>query len=406
MAPLLKRLPPARRPGRLPDGKTKDAAKSALSAIAGLGPSAKDALPQVLPLLADPDPAVKALAFEAVAALGDPSAAPQVASAFADEQKRVAALRADWVGAPLPKEYGKGFEPAVRALSDSPAAAKTAQRTADMLDRVAELDRERAAAAGKILRQERAPQELVADAEPEQLAPFAAGLEAMGAVNAEGAQAILDGYRDDDSADLRRAAYVGLARLGGAALKDAENGLFDASLEVRTATTDALGHAGKAGQQALADVLPKLTGDHLAVLRDMDGAQLDAGVVPELVKEVQEGGADSALAAHLLGQMKAGAALPVLLKVIDDPTAAAQREAIWALGQIGDRKAAEVVARELLSESADLRAAAAEALGQIGSAAQVPALEALKGDYYVRVRDAAGAALAKLKGPAAVERAK
>lgn len=403
MAPLLKRLPSARHAGRLPDGKTKEAAESALVAIAGLGPSAKDALPQVLGLLDDPDGQVRALAFGAVAGIGDPAVAKQVASAFADEQKRLAVLRADWVQSPLPKAYAKGFEPAVRALSDARSEAKAAQRTADLLQKVAEVDRERAAAAGKILRQERAPRELVVDAEAEQLAPLAAALETLGAVKVEGAQALLDAYRDDDSVEVRRAAYVGLARLGGAALKDAGNGLFDASQEVRSATTDALGRAGKPGQNVLAELLPKMVGEHLTLLRDMDGAQLDGAVVPALVIEVQEGGADSALAAHLLGTMKATSAVPALLKVIDDPTAAAQREAIWALGQLGDRKAAGAVARELNSESSELRAAAAEALGQLGGPEQVPALEALQGDYYVRVREAAAAALARLKRPVAVE---
>lgn len=397
MDAFLKRLPPAKRVGRLPDGRTKDAAEAALSAIAGLGPSAKDALPQVLPLLSDPDPRVRELAFRALAGVADSSTAKQVSLAFSEEQKRVEAGRADWVKPALPLQYTAGFEPAIRALSEPPATAKAIQRGADMRAKVAELDNQRAAAAGKILRQERAPHELVDDVLPAQLAPYAAGLIAMGAVHAPDARALLDGARDDDEVEVRTAAYLGLVGLGEGALKDAENGLFDSSLEVRNAVAEALGRAGRGGQGTLIDALPKLAGEKLSVLRALRGNALDASAVPVLLTLVQTGGAESVLAAHLLGEMKAKEAVPALLKIVDDPTAAAQREALWALGQIGDRQAAASVGRALASESAELRAAAAEALAQIGGPDQIEALEALEGDYDVRVRSATSAALAKLK---------
>jgi len=393
---LLKRLPAAKHVGRLPDGRTKDAALAALGAIAGLGPSAKDALPQVLPLLGDPDPRVRTLAFSAAGGIRDPSAAEAVAQAFAEEEKRVAAGREDWVKPALPSEYAPGFEPAVRALSSSPAAVDTMRRGSEMLQKVAELDNQRAASAGKILRQERAPLELVNDLDAAQLAPFAAGLTALGAVHGARARELLDAARNDDSSELRTAAYLGLVGLGSDALKDAENGLFDASQEVRNAVAEALGGAGKGGQAALVDALPKLVGEKLPVLRALQGAQLAPSAAPVLSSLVQLGGAESSVAAHLLGEMKAEAALPVLLKIVEDPTAAAQREALWALGQLGDPKAAAPVACALESESAELRAAAAEALTHIGGPEQLVALRALEGDYDLRVRTAATAALAKL----------
>lgn len=393
---LLKRLPSEKHTGRLYEGRTKLLAEAALHAVAGLGPTAKAAVPQVLPLLADPDPQVRALAFLALAGVGDPSTAEATAKAFAEEQKQVALARADWVTAPLPKTYGPGFEPEVRELSRSPAAVSAGKRSADLLEKVAALDNQRAAAAGKILRQERVPHELVDDLTAEQLAPYAAGLQAMGAVHAEGARELLDAARDDDAVQVRVAAYRGLVGLGDSALKDAENGLFDASMEVRTTVAEALGKAGKGGQAALLDALPKLAGEKLDVLRALDGTLLPASAAPVIAPLLRAGGAESSLAAHLLGQLKASAAVPDLLKIVEDPTAAAQREAIWALGQIADPKAATVVGHELLSESAELRAAAAEALAQLGGADQLAALRALEGDYDVRVRTAAKAALAKL----------
>src|SRR5262249_7161839 len=53
--------------------------------------------------------------------------------------------------------------------------------------------------------------------------------------------------------------------------------------------------------------------------------------------------ADRALAASWLGKLKAKQALPVLLKLCDDPDGAVQAAAIEALGQIGDEAATPVL---------------------------------------------------------------
>jgi HEAT repeat protein len=117
--------------------------------------------------------------------------------------------------------------------------------------------------------------------------------------------------------------------------------------------------------------------------------------VEPLRKVVTEGGPESVLAATLLGRMKAKEAVPTLIKVLEDPTSVGRREMLTALGELGDSSAAEVVARDLYHDLPEIRAAAAAALARMGTGAQADALDALKSDYYRRVREAAVTALAK-----------
>ena len=91
--------------------------------------------------------------------------------------------------------------------------------------------------------------------------------------------------------------------------------------------------------------------------------------------------------------MGAKDAVPTLIKALDEPNSVARRDVLLALGAIGDAKAAEVVARDLFHDLPEIRAAAASALKKIGTPTQAESLDALKGDYFRTVREAAGAAL-------------
>ena len=81
-------------------------------------------------------------------------------------------------------------------------------------------------------------------------------------------------------------------------------------------------------------------------------------------------------------------AVPGLLELLDDPTAVARPEVLLALGRLRDARAVDVIARDLYSDRPEVRVAAATALGDIGGATDLEALDALKGDYYRRVREA------------------
>ena len=95
--------------------------------------------------------------------------------------------------------------------------------------------------------------------------------------------------------------------------------------------------------------------------------------------------------------------MPPLLRYLADPSAIGRREAILALGQIGEPTAADEVAKDLSHDSPEVRAAAAEAMVTLGSARHQEAVDALKGDYYRRVRESAEKALARISGGPAPE---
>jgi HEAT repeat protein len=111
--------------------------------------------------------------------------------------------------------------------------------------------------------------------------------------------------------------------------------------------------------------------------------------------------------ARLLGEARAKDAAQPLLKYLGDPAAMGRREAVIALGRIGELSAVDLLAKDLCHESPELRAAALEALTSLagaqdgkGKSALAPhaaALDALKGDYHLRVRELAAAAENALK---------
>jgi HEAT repeat protein len=194
---------------------------------------------------------------------------------------------------------------------------------------------------------------------------------------------------------VRTAALVGLTRLGPEGVALAKNGLFEAERELVKALAQALAEQGDAGRSALVELLPQIHGEKLVVLDALVKTGAPASAVGELQKVVSEGGPEVVLAATLLGRLKAKEAVPTLVKALGEPSGVGRRDLLTALGEIGDTSAAEVVARDLYHDLPEIRAASAGALTKMGTGAQADALDALKSDYYRRVREAAVTALAK-----------
>lgn len=367
---------------------------SGLQAVVGLGPSAQGALPKVLPLLGAVDTTQRMLAVEAVAAIGDASAAPALQKLYEQELKAIEALRQDWVPTPLAQTYNPEFDPNVaRANRDEkePRSAKTSQ----LFDRIRTLNAQRAKDAGRVQVQPRVPAELADDVEPLKLEPFAAVLRALGAVKAPGALELLKGYAGDSSVTLRTAALVGLARLGPEGVAAAQGGMFEAERDLQKALAQALAEQGEAGQSALVALLPQFASEKLVLLEALDRFGAPASSSAALQEVVRGGGPETALAANILGRLRAKDAVGTLTKVLEDPGTVARRELLLALGEMGDPQAADVVAKDLYHDLPEVRFAAATALQRMGTGAQAEALDALKSDYYRRVREAASAALAK-----------
>lgn len=364
---------------------------AALAAVVALGPSLKDLAPKVTPLLTSSDAQVRKLAVDALAELGDAAAASALLKAWDAEQKALEPVRADWIPAELPTTWAPGFDPSEPLPADDPSAV-VRSRTSELFKRVEALDAQRAKEAGKTLIKPRAPREVIDDGTDEQLKVLASLVRALGRLKVSGAREKVLPFTRDGNVSLRAAAWVALAALGD----DAREGLFDPERAVQAATAQALAEAGPTGQRVVIEAVGQLAGDRTRLLEPLRGAAPPREVAGPLVALIKEGGAEAALAASILGEMQAVDAVPALLSLLDDPTAVARREVILVLGRFRDPRPAEAIARDLYSDRPEVRAAAADALGELGATEHLEAIDALKGDYYRRVRDAASATVARL----------
>jgi HEAT repeat protein len=408
LEPVLKKLAGAPRaapaegddvdPSPAPATRNREPQVAGLQALAALGPTAKDALPKVLPLLASTDGVVRRMAFNAVGEMGDPAALDAVQKAYAKEVEMLAPKRQRWVPGDLPTEYQPGFDPAATALGDDPESHEALDRAkqSELMRRVSELNKQTLNARGKSATIAHAPREIVEDVSEEALQPLGAAIRTLGLLHAPGALETLQKHLEDSSPRVRRAAYEGLAALGPEGISSAADGLLESDRDVQSAVAQALADQGEPGQKAILEVLPKLSGDRLPLLAAIERAGPVAGAGAALVALLREGGPEAALAARLLGALDVPEAVDPLIKALGDPESVSRRDVLLALGRIGNPKASEAVSKELYSDSPDVRSAAAEALARVGSQAQAEALAALKGDYYRRVRESAQGALARV----------
>ncbi len=372
--------------------KLKSAATvpATLLALAALGTSAKEAVPKVLPLLSHSDPQIRKLAVDALVQLGDKSVGPQLLKVYEAEVKSLDAQRSDWVPQQLPLKYGPWFDPNAPADPKDPDAVMRPKQN-DLFRKVRALNDAKAKEAGRMILEAHPPREIVDDATEEQLKVLAALVRALGRLGTEGARGIAEKYLDESSPSLRASAYVSLAALGPEGLKAAQPGLFDTEREVQGATALAFAEAGDEGQVTLFAALTQLSGDRSRLIEPFKTMLPGKAASPALMQLVKEGGAEAGTAALLLGDMGATDAIDALLKTLEDPTCVVRREVIASLGKLKDHKAAPMVGKDLYSDSSDVRAAAAEALATLGAGEHADALDALKGDYYRKVREAASA---------------
>jgi len=370
-------------------------AATGLQAVIGLGPAAQPLLAKVTPWLGQNDAALRMLAVEAVTAVGDASVVPLLQKLYEQESKGLEPLRADWVNQKLPETYAPGFDPSAESSGRSNVEDRAA-RHASLFERVKALNAARVRESGRPVVKPRVPTELVDDVDAERLAPVATLLRALGMLRAPGALELLKGYAQDSSVVLRTAALVGLAHLGPEGVAIAKASLVEPERDMQKAVAQALAASGEAGQAALVELLPKMGSEKLLVLDALSkGAAIPAGASEALQAVVREGGAEAALAAALLGRLRAKDAIPTLLKALDETNSVARRDVLLALGELGDAQAADAVARDLFHDLPEVRAAAATALRKMGPGSHTESLDALKSDYFRSVREAAGAALTK-----------
>lgn len=374
--------------------KSPATAPQALTALLALSPQ-PELVPRLTPLAGSSDDTIRRLAVLVLAESKDPAAVPVVQKAWDAEVKALDPRRADWISGPLPETYADGYDPSKDVPADNPAAVVKA-RTNSLLDRVQALDAARAKEAGKTLLEAHAPREIVDDVTEDEVQVLATELRALGRLQVKTALPTAQAFVGETSPTLRSAGYATLALLG----EDARAGLFDVERSVQGATAQALVESGPAGQRVVLQAAVELAGDRSRLMEALRGVVPPPETAEALTQLVKEGGAESGAAATLLGEMGEKKAVPVLLAALDEPETVARRDVILALGKLGDPRAAEPIARDLYSDSADVRSAAARALTALKATQQVEAIDALKGDYDRRVRESATTAIEAL-APAA-----
>lgn len=367
--------------------KSPSTANAGLLAIVALAPQG-EVVPKVGALTTASDELTRRRAIEALAELGDPAGAPFVQKAWDAELKALEPRRLDWIPQELPTEYAAGYDPS-RALDPDDPFTVVRSRTSELFGRVQALDAQRAKEAGKTLLEPRAPREIIDDAAEDEVQLLAAILRALGKLKVEGARAFGQTFSRETSPSLRGAAFSALAFLG----EDARPGLFDTERSVQGTTAQALAESGPKGQLVVLQAISELVGDRTRLIDPLRGLVLPPEASGRLEQLAKEGGSEAGAAALMLGEMGAKSAVPVLLALLDDPEAIARRDVLQALGRLGDARAADAVARDLYSDSAEVRAAATRALAQLKAPVQLEAIDALKGDYDLQVRNAAAAAL-------------
>ncbi len=367
--------------------KSPSTAHAGLLAIVALAPKG-EVVPKVGALTTASDELTRRLAIEALAELGDPAGAPFVQKAWDAELKALEPRRLDWITQELPTTYAPDYDPAKELAADNPYAV-VRSRTNELFGRVQALDAQRAKEAGKTLLEPRTPREILDDAMEEEVKLLATILQAMGKLKVEAARASAQTFSRETSPSLRGAAFSALAFLG----EDARPGLFDTERSVQGSTAQALAESGPKGQLVVLQAISELVGDRTRLIEPLRALVLPPAASPRLEQLAKEGGSEAGAAALMLGEMGAKSAVPVLLALLDDPEAIARRDVLHALGRLGDARAADAIARDLYSDSAEVRGAAARALAQLKVPAQLEAIDALKGDYDLQVRNAAAAAL-------------
>jgi len=371
MQPILEKLP-RRRPAKARRTSAERANLSAaLTAVEALGPTARRALSAVVPLLRDSPLAIRSQAMAALAEIGDPSARHELESIFEEESQKLDELRARWIPAPLPKAYSPGFAP----LQGPGSAA------------------DRLLAASKTV--DAAPLEITEKVPTDELRLFSNALRALGSLGAPRAQPILAQRSTDPNPLVRTGAFLGLVRLNPPGRLLSANALDDPDPSVRAAVVQALA-SYEEGQRIIGDRLSSSSPDTLMYLEALSRVKPRVRPVEALRALVSGGGAEGTVAASLLGALEDRGGARVLLARLQASGNEGRREMLLALARLGDASAAEVVARDLYHDSSDIRAAAASTLAEVGGPAHLESLSALEGDYYRKVREAAGRAASKL----------
>jgi HEAT repeat protein len=372
-----------------------------LHALESLGATAP--ADKLLPLLDNPDRAVRAAAARALAEVGAASAGPRIEKALANEAEQVLSRRQRWIKAPLPLEAAPaaGGEP---SAPESEAAAlvdrdRSPSRFRNLMAKVDALREATAQALGVHLedRESHAGLDLVSDELEGQAELLGALCVAAGKLHLAGALGVLQKLAADSPAPVQAASCEALATLGAPeALATAGECLLARDAGTVRAAARALGRAGGNGSagQVLLSALEKRHGERGEIARAL-GELRYRPAAEKIVGLLGAGGIEAAEAAAALGRIGDASYAGRLAEQLKERAYPAHLDALESLGALGARASQPILERELCNDRPELRAAAARALGALSLQGNAPILESLRFDYYAEVRRAAEEALAR-----------
>jgi HEAT repeat protein len=342
---------------------------------------------KIAAFLTSPDAALRAQSARSLGQLKNAASVLQLQKALDLEIKQLEPLRSDWVKEPLPAAYALGFNPEVPLSSDNPAAV-IKMKTNDLFRRIQARDQQMAKELGKTMVRSVAPREFVDDTSEENAMPLAEMLRALGRLKDPATLARAQALKQDDSSVVRAAAFSVLAY----AEQDVKQSLFDSDRTLQSTVAQALVDSGASGQRVVAQAATELSSDRVRLIEALRSSpHVSETCAPALLALVKEGGPETGTVALMLSEMKSPLTENVLLEALKDPALSSRRDVLMALGKMHSAASIESVAKDLFSESPDVRAAAVQALVTIGPNGHAQSVEALKGDYYLKVREAAGA---------------
>jgi HEAT repeat protein len=246
-------------------------------------------------------------------------------------------------------------------------------------------------------------------------ASAARGLATIGGAANSAVSALIPLLQDRDE-DVRSAAAEAIARAGPldeTATSSLVEGLEDADNVVRAQAAEALGTIGVPGDEAAEALVGVMRDSHDVVRAKAVEALGKIGesaadvAVPSLVKALRDKDSwVSALAAEALGEMGNGAdsAVPALIRALTHVNAQVRANAAAALGKQGDGavRARPFLEKSAADEDGGVRAEAIRALGLLGSSTPASLrliLDALR-DLDPQVRASAVEALSEADRPA------
>jgi len=228
--------------------------------------------------------------------------------------------------------------------------------------------------------------ELAQNVTQEELAQWVAFLKLASFLQPSAVEEELKRYVDEAEVSLRAVALAAWVRQGPAFWDLAEQGIFDQQKEVRLALAEAFVQRGFEGEKRLLAALKKRAEDSTDLLSMLSCAQLDEESAQTVMAFLDKSAREASLAARCLGQAKYTAAQDRLLLLLNSTTLAEKKAALEALREMEAKAVSKEIENQLFHESPEIREAAARALCYLRFGDSKEMLEALREDYFKRVR--------------------